>query len=245
MKNYTKIAFGASMLWAAGSSAAPLQNGDFSAADLSGWLAIGDTAVYNCLAGCPPSGNSFQAFLGTSAALSLYALGFAPAVPVATLESTLGIASGALDALKMPTDTGNVVFGSAISQTFDVANPGDKVMFYWNFMSDEQSNPMGNDFAFVLIDGTPHLLGNSFSPSGPTVTPFIMETGFQAETFSFATAGTHSIAFGVVDVNDALGASGLLIDNVQVVPVPEAHTWVMMAAGLGVMSVWMRRRAAV
>lgn len=249
MKNYTKLVLVTSALWAGASNAAPLQNGSFSSGNFTGWTTVGTTEVINCtddmrsMAGCLPDSDPFQAFLGTSATLSLYGLGFDPPVPAMNLATNLGTMLGALNALRQPGDEGNVVYGSAITQTFDV-NAGDKVTFQWNFLSDEQSNPMGNDLAFVLIDDTPQLLGNSFTPSGPTTSPFLMETGFQSETFSFPTAGTHRIAFGVMDVNDALGASGLLIDNVQVVPVPEAHTWVLMAAGLGAMSIWMRRKSA-
>lgn len=49
-----------------------------------------------------------------------------------------------------------------------------------------------------------------------------------------------TLALGVVDVNDYNVTSGLLIDNVAVVPEPE--TYAMLLAGLGLMAVASRRQ---
>lgn len=210
---------------------AAVLNGDFGTGNLSDWTRTGNGSVENTLAGAPPSGNPFQAFVGTTSVPALYALGSGFAQPVATLNSALGLSATALDGLKRAGDVGDVGAGSAIAQSF-TANAGDTVSFSFNFLTDESANANGNDFAFVLFDGTLTLLSNTFSPLQATSSVFTNETGYKDFTLSIGSSGTHSLAFGVVDVNDALGASALLIDNVAVHAVPEPSSVVLVMVGL-------------
>lgn len=214
-------------------SAAPLSNGNF-ASGLAGWTASGNVSTQPLLAGPSPSGDTAQALLGNSGVLPTYALGSAPAVPSATLAAAVGVPLSALEALKLPGDTGNVVFGSALSQTFTSSSPA-KLSFNWNFLSDESSNGLGNDFAFVVLDGVAVRLANTFTPQSPTLSVFTFESGYQPFNVSL-TAGSHTLSIGVVDVNDGLGSSALLVDHVAVAAVPEPGGWMLMLAGLaGVM----------
>jgi hypothetical protein len=176
--------------------------------------------------------------------VSVYALGSGAAVPVATLQGALGLAPAALDTLNAG-DTGEVTFGSAIQQSF-TANAGDQLRFNWNFLSDETSNHAGNDFAFLLLDGNLQQIANTFTPSGPTSTLFTNETGFRPFSTGITSSGTHTLAFGVVDVDlpgHALGASAVLIDDVRVAAVPEPGSVVLMLAGLAMVIGALRTRS--
>jgi hypothetical protein len=221
--------------------AATLTNGDFAGGSLASWTVTGNASSENLLAGAAPSGNAFQAFIG-NVGVSVYALGNGAAVPVSTLNSALGLSAGALDGLKQAGDTGSVAFGSAIQQSF-TANAGQKLQFNWNFLSDETSNPAGNDFAFLLLDGNLTRIANTFTTQGPTSTVFTNETGYQPFSLVIPTSGLHTVAFGVVDVNGALGASAMLVDNVRVAAVPEPGSVVLMAAGLVMVAGVVARRS--
>lgn len=218
-------------LMAAGSQAlaAPLANGNF-AGGLAGWTADGNASVQPPLAGPSPSGDAAQALIANSGVLPTYALGSAPALSGAALVAAVGIGAPALDALKRVGDTGNVVFGSALTQAF-TSGAGDKLSFNWNFLSDEANNPLGNDFAFVVLDGVATRLANTFTPQGPTASVFTFETGYAPFTASLS-AGAHTLSIGVVDVNDSLGSSALLVDHVGVTAVPEPPVWALMLAGV-------------
>ena len=208
--------------------AAPLANGDFGTGTFLGWVDTGNTDVVSCLGGpCPPSGNLKQAFLGTNGT-AVYALGNGAPATAAILAGAMGVSTATLDGLTAPAD--NVKFGSSIRQSF-TANAGSKVSFSWNFVTDESANPNGNDYALFILDGTPVRLANTFSTLGATPTAFTFETGFTTVDVTLTSSGLHDIAFGVVDVRDALGASGLLVDNVKVSPVPlPASLWLFTAA---------------
>lgn len=236
MRNTIKLALCATVFAGTQAAAAPLHNGDFASGSLApDWTATGNASVENLLAG--PA-----AFMG-NVGVAAYTLGSGPAVTEASLSAALGLSSGALASLKQPGDSGNVVFGSAIQQSF-TANAGDQLSFNWNFLSDENSNATGNDFAFLLFDGTLTRLANTFTPLGPTATVFTYESGFQPLSFAITTSGAHSIAFGAVDVNDALGASALLVDDVRVTAVPEPSAVMLLLAGLALVAVTARRRIA-
>lgn len=219
---------------------APLANGNF-AGGLGAWTADGNASVQPLLAGPSPSGDAAQALIANSGVLPTYALGSAPALGGAALVAALGIPAPALEALKRAGDTGNVVFGSALSQSF-TSGAGDKLSFNWNYLSDETSNPLGNDFAFVVLDGVVTRLANTFTPQGPTTSVFTFETGYAPFTATLS-AGAHKLSIGVVDVNDSLGSSALLVDHVAVATVSEPAEWSLILAGLSAMTVLSWRRA--
>ena len=212
--------------------AASIANGGFEAG-LSGWTAVGDASVATAVFGTGPSAGANQALLTNAlddgddlSGTNHNASGTAP-VDVGGadgLEEQLGLAIGALDAFfaEAPTE------GSGLVQTF-TAGAGSRIVFDWNFLTNDTS---AADFAFVAVDGIVRLLADSLSATLiASGSPFASETGFMTFVSDpFTSSGLHRLAVGVLDLNDYISSSGLLIDNVRGVPVP-AGIW-LIAAGL-------------
>lgn len=145
------------------------------------------------------------------------------ALDINTLETQLGTASGTLGV--------NAYEGSALSQSFSFAS-STSLSFNWTLGTDI-FNVGFADLAFVLVDGTLLLpLAN--------VTAAELSGAFNY-TFS---AGAHTFAFGVVDVNDVFGVSTLTVSDVNLAAitgsVPEPGTLVLMLVGLGLLA-WRAR----
>lgn len=137
--------------------------------------------------------------------------------------------------------------GSGLLIPFTFLAGDTTLTFQYDFLSNEPNNvPARADFAFeALFDpGTSSLLGSvthfaTASASSPSLlfgaqTPFIFHTGYQTFTISLTGLGlvagnTYDLGLGVVDATNSDHASGLLVDNVQVVGVPEPST-----VGLGI-----------
>jgi hypothetical protein len=140
------------------------------------------------------------------------------ALDIAALELQLNTPSGTLGF--------NAYEGSALSQSFNFA-ASTSLSFNWTLGTDVFDAGFA-DFAFVLVDGTLLLpLAN--------VTAAELSGAFNY-TFS---AGAHTLAFGVVDVNDYTGVSTLSVANVNLASgsVPEPGSLGLMLAGLGLL-VW-------
>ncbi len=209
-----------------GGNAFAVTNGDFSI-DLAGWDAVGDASVQSSAAlltsaydaGDDPSGNFH--FSGASA----------QDAPV--LEAQAGLTSGAL---------GNAWDGSLIKQTFTV-NAGDTLSFQWNFLSNEVGAEFSQpDFAFVVINGALTQLGGVAQATlSPGLNGFAAQTGWNTFSQTFANADTVTLALGVVDVNDTVTTSALMVDQVTLSAVPEPGALMLLGAGM-VFSGWSQRR---
>ena len=120
--------------------------------------------------------------------------------------------------------------GSGLAASFS-ADAGTTVRFDWT-LSTVGFDAAFADRAFVVVDGAPAVdfavVGNA-----PLSGSF---------SYTFTTAGSHSLAFAVMDVNDVLGVSTLAVSNFSVSAVPEASTLGMMFAGLGLVAAAARRR---
>ena len=190
------------------------------------WLTIGNNSVIDALGPIASPAGSFQ---------SLSQTGGAGVVSASALEVFLGVSPGALSGL----GNGTAVEGSAIRQTFAVA-AGETVSFLWNFLTDEVKflgNVVnGNDFSFYVLDGAIVELADieenfplSFVPA--TGTGFARQTGFFTLNLFFATAGVHTLAFGVVDEGNAVVNSGLLVDAAEVpAAVPEPASLLLLGS---------------
>jgi len=71
---------------------------------------------------------------------------------------------------------------------------------------------------------------------------YAARTGWQSWSTLLA-AGSHTLAFGVVDVGSAGDSSALSVTAVAVSSVPESSTLAMLGAGLGLLGLARRRRA--
>jgi hypothetical protein len=120
--------------------------------------------------------------------------------------------------------------GTAINQTF-TATAGNTISFDFNFLTNEPGAQGNQDFAYYTLSGpgigtvTVNMLANPTTPAGtaPPLTPAQAgiygylsgtgtETGFLGASFGIAATGTYTLTFGVTNVTDTNGSSGLLID---------------------------------
>lgn len=132
-----------------------------------------------------------------------------------SIEDLLGITPGSLDPAG---STFGATQGSAIQKTFADINAGDVLRFNWNFSTNDA------DAAFVTINNSVFALAGS--------TPF---------SYSFTNAGNYRVGIAIVDVEDTIGASRLVISNASINEVPEPMTILSSLTALGV-GVGMRRR---
>ena len=148
------------------------------------------------------------------------------ALDIDTLESLLNTASGTLGL--------NAYEGSALSQSFNL-NTNALLSFSWTLATDVFDAGFA-DLAFVLIDNTlivPLATASATELSG----------GFN---YSFS-PGSHTIAFGVVDVNDVAGVSSFNVSNVilsavtSTVPEPGSLALILAAIGIAGYTTWQSR----
>lgn len=191
-------------------SSTSIENGSFETGDFINWRTIGDTSIETEDLGIFPSEGTYQALLTN---------GYSDAggsVVDLDLEEFLDLVPGTLDGLV----GGDATEGSVIKQTFTV-EAGDIVSFDWNFLTNELTpDATYNDTAFITVNGFTLELADTGANfvDAPDVPDFLEQTGTQNLTFSIAEAGTYTIGFGVVDVGDAIVDSGLVVDNVQQIP---------------------------
>ncbi len=197
----------------AGSAAAQADTGS-----LAGWAVLGDAVAQNgalvLTTAYAEPGDPDQPFnlSGVSAA------------DIALVEAAAGVAAYALD-LPEP-EYGRE--GSVVAQSFAVA-AGDTLRFSWSFGTLEDQF---QDHAFVVIDGQVVTLATAGAPGLAT----------QTFEYGFATAGTATLALGVIDTGDVLGVSTLSVSSLSVTAVPEPATLALWLAGLGLVGVAARRR---
>ena len=153
------------------------------------------------------------------------------AVTVATIGTFLGESPSLI---RDGTATG--FEGSAFTISLGTLNAGDVVTFNYDFLTDEDpSGTHHNDFAFwELNSGTIHVFADTASSLHPTDASnsvFALETGYHTVTINITTTGTYTLGIGVMDATTADNPSGVLIDNIQVTPVPEPTTIAFSIAG--------------
>jgi hypothetical protein len=129
-----------------------------------------------------------------------------------SLEEFLGI-----DPNNFATVIPNNVFGSAIKRTLSV-NAGDVLSFGYSFSGPDSAL----DVAFVTL--------------GSTIIPLTSGSAFSS---TFTTAGPINFGVGVVDVNDSIGESTLIVQNAELTPVPYEFE---MASGAVAFGVWLSRK---
>ncbi|MBD2383862.1 PEP-CTERM sorting domain-containing protein [Cylindrospermum sp. FACHB-282] len=149
------------------------------------------------------------------------------ASPNPNLQDFLGLDAESLD------DDGQAYEGSAIKSVI-TAQAGDKLSFEWRFSTNETSN---KDFGFFLVNNNVIKLADFTNAlQSGTSGSFQTNTGFNTFSYTFNSAGTYNLGFGVVDVGDYVTSSALDVKNGNLEEVPEPTTIVgsliLVSAGL-------------
>ncbi len=200
-----------------------IENGSFETGTFEDWRTIGDTSIKTEDFKVTPTDGSFQALLTNGFSDS------GGSVEAEDLEEFLDLAPGVLDGL----GNGPVTEGSAIKQTFDIDEPS-ILSFDWNFLTDEATPTIFNDFAFFTVNPvTLELADTNFPVFSSSDSLFNEETGYQGVSVAISEPGTYTLSFGVVDVLDEIVDSALLIDNVSVVPISTESTSIPDVSTLG------------
>jgi hypothetical protein len=127
--------------------------------------------------------------------------------------------------------------GSGFTISLGSLTAGTTITLGYDFLTDEIPPGQHNDFAFYTLTGTTgvHVIADTTSgllhPTTDPTNPFALETGYQTLTININTTGTYILGLGVSDATTTDNPSALLIDNIQVSPVPEPTTIAFSIAG--------------
>lgn len=214
----------------AGVTRGAVVNGDFELGTLSGWTVMGAGSVQTAALGITPPAGTYQGFIETTGNYTA----LAPAV-----VASLGVPGSAIIGLGAGTPTN----GTGISQSITVS-AGDVLTYDWNFISDELNETATyNDFAFLTISGSAYLLASRNSSVWDWSSPpagFDGQTNWATGTYTFASAGTYTIGFGVLNVGDSGHNSALLLDSVGIAVPEPGLAPVLSLAGMAML--YRRRR---
>ena len=225
---------------AAGSANAAITNGNFNG--LAGWSTGGDAASVAAGGTHLVLTNAFSDGSDDTDGVNRNVSGNDPLVADGTagsLQQFLGVAGTALD----PSEFVQAYEGSAAQQTFTLAQGG-SLSFQWNFSTTGTSgDPTLADIGFVVIDGQVITLANTLDATAAGSGQYAAQTGWESWS-TLLGAGTHTIAFGVVDVGSYIDTSALSVGDVgvSVSSVPESSSLAMFGAGLGLLAALERRR---
>lgn len=183
-----------------------LTNGSFENG-LVGWTVSGDVNTATSSIGESPFSGIYQAILTTDNTAG-------GDVPIVSLDSFLDLTAGTLNGVT----TSSATAGSAMRQTVSVA-AGTQITIRYNFLTREETPAnQFNDFAFFSV-ASDHfeeaiLLADTFTTGfGPSASLYDQSTGYRTLLYTFATAGTYTLGFGVSDSEDTSFDSAVLIDD--------------------------------
>jgi hypothetical protein len=220
---------------AAAAQAGGLANGNFESGNLGGWFSSGSTAI--------ASGNAGYAPLAGSHSALVVAVSTAPVPPYSCAVDLWNIncpqplpfaASGA----PLPTHTnfqgvgvGFAFFRGAFIGTDVAVNAGDTLSWTWQPGGEAAGGLFSIDEA------------RFYATNGIVETRIDFDQGLQS--FTFGSAGTWSVYFGLYQTEDPFGYSTVLLDNILLSAVPEPSGAALLGLGLLALSARRRRRAGV
>jgi hypothetical protein len=205
---------------------------------------IGDTGITTSFFGINSTEGTHQMLLTTinNTSDAGFSHVFADAVPNSQIASFFGLAS------TQPRDGGVVSQeGSAFKINLGTLTAGSTISFDYNFLTNEIQPGAHNDFSYYFLSGSSAVtvIADTFSaflhPTTGAGDPFALETGYHTLTINIVTTGTYVLGLGVSDGVTTDTSSGLLIDNIQVTPVPEPTTIAFSVAGASLL-VALRKR---
>jgi hypothetical protein len=198
--------------------------GGFNGSLDPGWVSFGDvttTTTFNNVSPTEGTGMVRITNADNTETQGQFNLNFSGTNPLpvgggtSSLEGQLNLPNGIFDV------AGDFGFeGSAVRRTVS-ANAGDTLVFEWNLLTNSSDSSF-NDYGFFAVNSVVTTLASTTSTSALPGSPYLQRSaaGLTTSSFTFVTPGSYAIAFGVIDVNDTVGASALLVDNVRVEPVP-------------------------
>jgi hypothetical protein len=199
----------------------PLNVG-FENGSLSAWSTIGNATVTSASFGAGPLLGSFSGLLTDGPG----------SVPIATLESFLGLPPGEIT---LRSDVA-VTEGSGMTQTF-TANAGDQLTFPFLQLTNEPSTFADHETFYLRFSGP--MIGIVSVGGSPMYMSAPASTGFlfvQKGSFCVCNIpplkanGTYTVTFAVADDGTQGVKSGLMVDGTYAA-VPEPSTF--LAAGFG------------
>jgi hypothetical protein len=118
-------------------------------------------------------------------------------------------------------------------------NPGEQIQFTWRLLSNSNT---GLDRAYVSVDGSLETVGLQTATTSGAPYGFAFSTAPQTYTTGVFAGLPASVTvfFGLVDVNDFVTSSALVLDSVQVIPEPGSYAAAVAGAALAL--VLLRRR---
>jgi len=206
------------------------ESGTFSGSENT----VGDAGIKTTYHGIAAPEGTHQLLLTTinNSSDPGYSHEFADATTPAAMASLFGVSSSQIrDGIATAQE------GSGFTISLGVLQAGSTISFSYDFLTTEVPTGQHRDFAFYTLTGSTGVtvIADSFSPLLHPVTdmtnPFNLETGYQTFIININTTGSYTLGLGVADATTTDNPSGLLIDNIQVTPVPEPTTIAFSIAG--------------
>lgn len=198
----------------------PSGNLSFESGDFSGFSVTGNASIEDASFGVAPSDGETQALLTTDFSAN----------DAADIELLFDLEPGTLAAL-------GGTNGSAIA--FEVQGvEGETISFDYSFLTDEFTPNPFNDFAVVSLisddSSVFEILGDTNDVFTLSPTIFSEQTALEQFSFTFDTTGEFTVGIAVLNEGDTAVNSGLLLDNISIVPEPSSGV-LLLGSFLGLM----------